>query len=180
VAVKVLPEALAADPEWLARFDREARTLAALNHPNVAAIYGLERTGAHTALVMEFVEGPTPAQRIEGGALPVPQAPAIAEQIAKALNAAHEQGIIHRDLQPANVKVRPDGTVKLLDFGLAKALDPAGSAANVSQFAALTTPAMTACWDDSRNRSEHVARTGTGDGDRQAHRHLGVWVRALR
>jgi len=118
IAIKVLPETVAADPDRLARFDREAKTLAALNHPNIAAIYGLERSGGTIALVMELVEGLTLADRIAQGAIPVSDALAIARQIADALEAAHEQGIIHRDLKPANIKLRPDGTVKVLDFGL--------------------------------------------------------------
>ena len=126
VAIKVLPESVAQDPERLARFDREARTLAALNHPNIAQIHGLEKSEGSIALVMELVEGPTLADRIAQGAIPVDEALPIAKQIAEALEAAHEQGIIHRDLKPANIKVRPDGTVKVLDFGLAKALEPAG------------------------------------------------------
>ena len=113
---------MAGDPERLARFQREAEVLAALNHPNIAAIHGLERSGNTTALVMELVEGPTLADRIAQGAIPIDEALPIAKQIAEALEAAHEQGIIHRDLKPANIKVRPDGTVKVLDFGLAKAL----------------------------------------------------------
>ncbi len=120
VAIKVVPEAVAADRDRLARFDREAKTLAALNHPNIAAIYGLERSGGTTALVMELVEGLTLAERIAQGAIPVAEALPIARQIAAALEAAHERGIIHRDLKPANIKLRPDGTVKVLDFGLAK------------------------------------------------------------
>jgi serine/threonine protein kinase/Tol biopolymer transport system component len=119
VAIKVLPDAVAADPERLALFDREAKTLAALNHPNIAAIYGLERSSGTLALVMELVEGPTLADRIAQGAVRVADALPIARQIAGALAAAHEQGIIHRDLKPANIKLRPDGTVKVLDFGLA-------------------------------------------------------------
>ena len=120
VAIKVLPEAVAADPDRLARFDREAKTLATLSHPNIATIYGLERSGGSIALVMELVEGPTLADRTARGAIPVSEALLIARQIAEALEAAHEQGIIHRDLKPANIKLRPDGTVKVLDFGLAK------------------------------------------------------------
>ena len=144
VAIKVLPEAVAADAERLARFDREAKTLAALNHPNIAAIYGLEKSAGTTALVMELVEGPTLADRIGKGPIPIDEALPIAKQIAEALEAAHEQGIIHRDLKPANIKVRPDGTVKVLDFGLAKAKEPAGSSAvNTSQTPTITTPAMT-------------------------------------
>jgi Tol biopolymer transport system component len=129
VAIKVLPAAVAADAERLARFQREAEVLASLNHPNIAAIYGLERSGVTTALVMELVEGPTIADRIAHGAIPIDEALLIAKQIAEALEAAHEQGIIHRDLKPANIKVRADGTVKVLDFGLAKAMEPVGAAA---------------------------------------------------
>ena len=124
VAIKVLPASVAGDADRLARFQREAEVLAALNHPNIAAIYGLERTPGFTALVMELVEGDDLSQRIAKGAIPLDEALPIAKQIAKALEAAHEQGIIHRDLKPANIKVRADGTVKVLDFGLAKALDP--------------------------------------------------------
>ena len=122
VAVKVLPESLASDAERVARFEREAKTLASLNHPNIAQIYGFEKSSGVHALVMELVEGPTLADRITQGAIPVDEALPIAKQIAEALEAAHEQGIIHRDLKPANVKLRPDGVVKVLDFGLAKAL----------------------------------------------------------
>ena len=143
VAVKVLPSALASDPERLARFQREAEVLASLNHPNIAAIYGLEEAESTKALVMELVEGPTLADRIAQGAIPVDEALPIAKQIAEALEAAHEQGIIHRDLKPANIKLRPDGVVKVLDFGLAKALEPAGSSPGLSQSPTITTPAMT-------------------------------------
>ena len=125
VAIKVLPAAFTADRERLARFEREAQTLAALNHPNIAAIYGLEESNGTRALVMELVEGEDLSARIARGSLPVEEALTIARQIAEALEAAHEQGIVHRDLKPANVKVRPDGTVKVLDFGLAKAMEPA-------------------------------------------------------
>src|SRR5215813_8467985 len=127
VAIKVLPEAFAQDAERLARFEREAKTLAALNHPNIAQIYGLEKSLGTYALVMELVEGEDLSQRIGRGPIPLDEALPIAKQIAEALEAAHEQGIIHRDLKPANVKVREDGTVKVLDFGLAK-LAEAGSA----------------------------------------------------
>ncbi len=144
VAIKVLPEAFAHAADRLARFEREAKTLASLNHPNIAAIYGLEESGGVSALVMELVEGEDLSQRIAHGAIPIDEALPIAKQIADALEAAHEQGIIHRDLKPANIKVRADGTVKVLDFGLAKALDPAGvMSATVSMSPTLTTPAMT-------------------------------------
>jgi len=144
VAIKVLPESMATDAERLARFDREAKTLAALNHPNIAAIYGLERSDGQTALVMELVEGPSLADRIAEGSIPVDEALAIATQIAEALEAAHEQGIIHRDLKPANIKVRHDGTVKVLDFGLAKLTAPnTPNAANaLSLSPTITSPAM--------------------------------------
>ena len=111
VAIKILPEAFAADPERLARFEREARALASLNHPHIAAIYGFEKSGGTHALVMELVEGEDLSQRIARRAIPVDEALPIATQIAEALEAAHEQGIIHRDLKPANIKLRKDGTV---------------------------------------------------------------------
>src|SRR5262245_38799078 len=147
VAVKVLPGALATDPERLARFEREAKTLAALNHPNIAHIHGFEDSTGVPALVMELVEGSTLADRITRGPIPVDEALPIAKQIADALEAAHEQGIIHRDLKPANIKVRDDGTVKVLDFGLAKALDASGprqltAPPGVSQPPTMTSPAM--------------------------------------
>jgi serine/threonine-protein kinase len=123
VAIKVLPAAVAADPERLARFQREAETLAALNHPNIAAVYGLEKASDATALVMELVEGEELSDHIARGPIPLAEALHIAKQIAEALEAAHEQGIVHRDLKPANIKIRPDATVKVLDFGLAKALN---------------------------------------------------------
>ena len=123
VALKILPEAFATDPDRLARFQREAQVLASLNHPGIAAIHGLEDSEGTKALVLELVEGPTLADRIAQGAIPLDEALPIAKQIAEALEAAHEAGVIHRDLKPANIKVREDGTVKVLDFGLAKALD---------------------------------------------------------
>jgi eukaryotic-like serine/threonine-protein kinase len=119
VAIKVLPAALANDADYMARFQREAQVLAALNHPNIAAIYGLE----DYAIVMELVEGATLAERISQGALPPEEALPIARQIAEALEAAHEKGIVHRDLKPGNVKITPEGVVKVLDFGLAKTPD---------------------------------------------------------
>ena len=128
VAIKVLPAAFAADADRLARFTREAQTLAALNHPNIATIHGVEDSDGTRALVMELVPGDDLAQLIARGPVPIADALPIAKQIAEALEAAHEQGIIHRDLKPANVKVKDDGTVKVLDFGLAKALDPGGAA----------------------------------------------------
>jgi serine/threonine protein kinase len=144
VAIKILPHAFVSDPERVARFEREARTLASLNHSNIGAIYGLEKAHDATALVLELVQGPTLADRIADGPIPIDQALAIARQIAEALEAAHEQGIIHRDLKPANVKVREDGTVKVLDFGLAKTIEGMGEpVAHLTISPTLTSPAMT-------------------------------------
>ena len=127
VALKVLPEAFTSDPDRLARFEREAKVLASLNHPNIGSIYGLEEAEGVKALVLELVEGPTLADRIRQGPIPLDESLPIAKQIAEALEAAHEQGVIHRDLKPANIKVKDDGTVKVLDFGLAKAFQPDAS-----------------------------------------------------
>src|SRR5262249_534284 len=127
VALKILPDAFASDPERLARFGREAQVLASLNHPNIAQIYAIETSGSTRALGMGLVDGQTLAERIAKGPLPLDEALPIAKQIAEALETAHEQGIIHRDLKPANIKVRPDGTVKVLDFGLAKLAESTAS-----------------------------------------------------
>src|SRR5215203_5761521 len=143
VAIKVLPESFGLDPERVARFTREAKTLAALNHPNIASIYGLEESNGVSGLVLELVEGPTLADRIAHGRIPLEEAMPIARQIADALEKAHEQGIIHRDLKPANIKLRPDGTVKVLDFGLAKALaatDPIPTSIALANSPTLTSP----------------------------------------
>jgi Tol biopolymer transport system component len=144
-AIKVLPALLSGDPERLARFEREAQTLAALNHPNIAQVFGFEKGDDHfRALAMEYVEGPTLADRIGGVPIPVDEAIPIAIQIADALESAHDHGIIHRDLKPLNIKVRPDGTVKVLDFGLAKAILPSTEASGgISHSPTITTPAMT-------------------------------------
>src|SRR5579863_463875 len=131
VALKVLPEAFARAAERMARLRREAQVLASLNHPNIAAIYGFEDSGATHALVMELVEGPTLAERIKQGATPVDEALPIAKQICEALEYAHERGIIHRDLKPSNIKISSDGAVKVLDFGLAKAIEGDASATSV-------------------------------------------------
>jgi serine/threonine-protein kinase len=143
VAIKVLLPAVADDPDRLARFSREAHVLASLNHPHIAQIHGLEDAGVR-ALVMELVEGPTLADRIASAAIPVGEALSIARQIAEALEAAHEQGIIHRDLKPANIKVREDGTVKVLDFGLAKALDSTGSSVVAAGTETAVSPTLSA------------------------------------
>jgi eukaryotic-like serine/threonine-protein kinase len=149
--LKVLPEIFTADRERVARFQREAQLLASLNHPNIGSIYGLEDSDGIRALVLELVEGPTLADRIAHGPIPIDEALPIARQIAEALEAAHEKGVIHRDLKPANIKVRDDGSVKVLDFGLAKILDTDGAAAGqpgpyspaVTNSPTITTPAMT-------------------------------------
>src|SRR6185436_15247310 len=120
VAVKILPDLFTSDPARLARFEREARVLATLNHPHIGAIYGLEESAGIRALVLELVEGETLAERIERGPVPFEEALSMAQQIAEAIGAAHEKGIVHRDLKPANIKITPDGLVKVLDFGLAK------------------------------------------------------------
>ena len=144
VAIKIIPDAFAFDPERIARFEREGRVLASLNHPHIAALHGMEQSGALHALVMELVDGETLADRLASGPLDVDEALGIARQIALALEAAHDQGIIHRDLKPANIKLRSDGTVKVLDFGLAKALDRSGDAGGSGSGApTITTPAMT-------------------------------------
>src|SRR5687768_4598575 len=137
VAIKVLPPSVGADPDRLARFQREAEVLATFSHPNIAQIYGLEQADDIHALVMELIDGPTLAERIARGAIPTDEALDIAMQIASALEAAHEKGIVHRDLKPANIKLRRDGTVKVLDFGIVKALAPPAAASD------LTVTAMT-------------------------------------
>ena len=141
VALKILPDAFAADPDRLARFQREAQVLASLNHPNIAQIHGIEKSDDTQALVLELVEGPTLADRIAKGPIPLDEALPIAKQIAEALEAAHEAGVIHRDLKPANIKVREDGAVKVLDFGLAKALDttPGGDPSQSPTLTAVAT-----------------------------------------
>jgi len=143
VALKILPEAFALDADRLARFRREAQVLASLNHPNIASIYGFESAGPVQVLVLEFVEGPTLADRIAGDRIPIDEALTIAKQIAIALEAAHQQGIVHRDLKPANIKVRSDGTVKVLDFGLARAMTDGTGTVDGSQPPTITSPALT-------------------------------------
>jgi eukaryotic-like serine/threonine-protein kinase len=145
VALKMLPSAVAADPDRLARFKREAQILASLNHPNIGAIHGFEESTGVRALVLELIEGPTLEDRLAKGPIPLPEVWPIARQLCDALEAAHERSIIHRDLKPANIKLRPDGTAKVLDFGLAKALDPmpSGSTPAVTMSPTITSPAMT-------------------------------------
>jgi eukaryotic-like serine/threonine-protein kinase len=143
VAIKILPALFAADPDRLMRFEREAQVLAALNHPNIAHVYGVEETGGTRALVMELVEGDDLAQQLARGPLPVDQVLAVAREVAAALEAAHEAGIVHRDLKPANIKVRADGTVKVLDFGLAKAAEPLRPGTDAAHSPTFTSPALT-------------------------------------
>jgi serine/threonine protein kinase len=144
VALRVLHEGFARNSDSIARFRREARVLASLNHPNIAAIYGLEDSNGVRAIVMELVEGPTLADRIGHGPIPLGEALPIACQIAEALEGAHEQGIVHRDLKPANVKLRPDEVVKVLDFGLAKAWQPVAAVrGDLTDSPTITNPAMT-------------------------------------
>jgi len=144
VAIKMLPAEFVEDHERLARFEREAKLLAQLNHPNIATIHGVEEAGGVRALVLELVDGPTLADRLEQGALPVDEALSVARQIAEALGEAHEKGIVHRDLKPQNVKVSGDGKVKVLDFGLAKALEPAGAPEAQSASRLAASPTLTA------------------------------------
>ena len=191
-ALKVLPDAFASDPDRLARFRREAQVLASLNHPNIAHVHGLEQSDPSAgsgqagvqALIMELVEGPTLADRIAQGPIPVDEALPIAKQIAEALEAAHEQGIIHRDLKPANIKLRPDGTVKVLDFGLAKALEP-GSAGTRVRTRNRVAHHYVARVDDGRRHAArhgclHESRAGAWQAGRQTRRHLGVRGRSVR
>ena len=169
VALKILPDLFAADPERVARFQREAKTLASLNHPNIGGIHDLEETNGITAIVMELVEGEDLAERIARDAIPLDDALPIARQIAEALVAAHEQGIIHRDLKPANVKVRDDGTVKVLDFGLAKPMEVAG-VRRAARSCRRSSPAMTQAgvilgtaltWRRSRRRGDRQTSGAT-------------------
>src|SRR5262245_10883061 len=143
VAIKIVPDTLPGGTERIARFAREAQVLAALNHPHIAHIYGIDDSTRTPALIMELVDGPTLADRIADGPISLNETLAIARQIAEALESAHEQCIVHRDLKPANIKIRDDGTVKVLDFGLAKAFDyGAGSSPSVTASPTITTPAM--------------------------------------
>ncbi len=186
VAIKILPEAVGGDPGRLARFQREAELLASLNHPNIAAIYSFEDSASTHALVMELVEGPTLADRIANVPIPLNEATAIAKQIADALQAAHERHIIHRDLKPANIKVKADGVVKVLDFGLAKALDPntsvhadATSADRLS--ATITSPAvMTGAGIVLGTAAYMSPEQGTRARGRPAIGHLGLRRHPLR
>ena len=179
VAIKVLPDIFSGDPERLARFDREARLLASLNHPNIAAIHGLEEFSGKHFLILELVEGETLAQRIAKGPLPIDEALDVCRQIAEGLEAAHEKGIIHRDLKPANVKITPEGKVKVLDFGLAKAFQ--GETATADR-----KPFPDAHGSDDASRRDpghgglHESRAGQRQGSGQAGRHLGLRLHPVR
>src|SRR5438128_6108567 len=142
VALKLLPDHFADDPERLARFQREAQVLASLNHPNIAQIYGLEESGNTRCIVMELVEGETLQERLKRGPIPIEEALPIAKQIAEALEAAHESGLVHRDLKPPNIKLAPDGRVKVLDFGLAKVFAPNTAEMNLSNSPTLMSGSM--------------------------------------
>src|SRR5215470_8019723 len=143
VAIKILPDEFALDPDRIVRFQREAELLASLNHPNIAAIYDLQEATGSRFLVLELVEGDTLADRLQRGPVPIDEALRIAKQICEALEAAHEKGVIHRDLKPGNVKITPDGKVKVLDFGLAKALQTTAATSNLSDSPTLGMAATT-------------------------------------
>ena len=185
VAIKILPPAFMADADRVARFEREARILAALNHPNVAAIYGLEDSPAEAgrsvrALVLELVEGETLATQISRGPVPVSAALAIARQIAKALEVAHEKGIVHRDLKPANVKVTPAGVVKVLDFGLAKAAAGEPAETEVASRSQTTAIGSTRVGMILGTAAYMESRAGGWPARRPPCRHLGVRLRVVR
>jgi serine/threonine-protein kinase len=167
VAIKILPDAFAEDADRMARFSREAQVLASLNHPHIAALYGLEER----ALVMELVPGPTLAERIAQGPIPLEEALPIARQIADALDYAHERGVVHRDLKPANIKITPEGAVKVLDFGLAKVAEPAAGASDAVSSPTLTMRATVA---------GVILGTAGYMAPEQARRHLGVRRGAVR
>ena len=180
VAVKFLPHAFTNDPDRLARFEREARMLASLNHPHIGGIYGVEESDGAPALVLELVEGLTLADRVARGVRsPLSESLAIAQQIADALDAAHERGIVHRDLKPANIKITPDGVVKVLDFGLAKVFAGDASGPDLTQSPTVTVGGTRegVILGTAAYMSPEQAR---GQAGRQAHRHLGVRLRAVR
>ena len=171
VAIKALLSDVATDPDRLARFNREARILASLNHPNIALIHGIEDSNGIRVFVMELIEGPTLSEQIAQGALPVADALAIARQITDALEAAHGQGVVHRDLKPTNIKVRPDGTVKVLDFGIAKTVDPPAAstaAARQADASTITGPHGHPVRHRLRHRRLHEPRACPRSGARQA------------
>ena len=174
VAIKVLPESFSHDLDRVARFAREARVLASLNHPNVAQIYGIEQSGETRCIVMELVEGETLQARLRRGPIPVDESMTIAKQIAEALEAAHEQGVIHRDLKPGNVMLTADGKVKVLDFGLARAYDTNPSSGEFVRFPDNDRHGADKCRRHSRNGCVYEPRAGARQGRGQARGHLGV------
>ena len=184
VAVKAMHESFAQDPERVARFQREAQLLASLNHPNIAAIHGVEELGGSRFLVLEFVDGRPLSDILQGGAPPFADAMAIAKQIAGALATAHERGIIHRDLKPGNVMVTPDGQVKVLDFGLGKAIEGERVACRRIRRAtrefADDDDGGDAGGDHSGHGRVHESGAGQGPDCGQAQRRVGVWLRAVR
>ena len=180
VAIKTLPEDFAADAQRLARFEREARLLASLNHPNIAAIYGLEAFEGTRFLVLELVEGETLSERLKRGPLSIEESLALARQVTEALEAAHDKGVIHRDLKPANIKLTPDGKIKVLDYGLAKALT--GDAVAEADLASSPTLSMQATRHGVilGTAAYMSPEQGTGRSCRQEGRHLGVRMRFVR
>ncbi len=178
VALKLLPDHLANDPDRLFRFQREAQILASLNHPHIAQVFGLEQADGSTCIVMELVEGDTLADRLKSGPMSFDEVRAVAAQLAEALAAAHERGIVHRDLKPANIKLSSSGVVKVLDFGLAKAVGPEHHR-HAGHLDANGPDAIDA-GDDPGHAGLHVARAGARQGRGRPDRHLGVRLRGLR
>ena len=164
VAIKVLPGHLAQHPERKARFQREAKAISQLNHPNIASIHGFEDSDGVKALVLELVEGPTLAERIQEGPTPVEESIAIAKQIAEALEAGHEAGVIHRDLKPANIKLKDDGTVKVLDYGLAKALEGDAATTADTELSLVANAHPTRNAGRSRPRDRRIHEPGASQG----------------
>ena len=194
VAIKILPEAFALDPDRVARFQREAELLAALNHPNIAAVFGVEESEGASAIVMELVDGESLDEKLlqpsaigpqPSRGLPLNEVFDIARQMADALEAAHERGVIHRDLKPANIKITPEGRVKVLDFGLAKMADSNWAERRRRRRASAreSDPVADDAGDTYRrhpgDRRLHVARAGARQGRRPASGHLGIWLRRL-
>ena len=184
VALKILPESFASDPDRLVRFQREAEVLASLNHPNIAQIYGIAESNGTRALVMELVEGEDLSQRIGRGAIPIDEALPIAKQIAEALEAAHDQGIIHRDLKPANIKVRDDGTVQSIGLWIGQTCGAVRVSYGFLTAVAVADDHVTRADDrgrcTARHRRLHEPGTGEGKARGQAERYLGVRCRAVR
>jgi serine/threonine-protein kinase len=179
VAIKLLPEAFTYDEDRAARFEREARVLASLNHPNIATIHGVEESGGRKFLVMELVTGETLAEKIKRGPIPLNESLGIATQITEALEAAHEKGVIHRDLKPANIKVTPEGKVKVLDFGAGESLRRQSVKCEPVQLTDDGQYGRNRRGDDSGNGRVHVARAGQRKRGRSADGHLRIRRGAL-